>query len=157
MCIRDSRQLGQNTDLRLSIQLQTIPAALHADLQPIPHVVIVDVHKLNTDRTTVGLSQLADNLFESPKVLSVDSASGELSLHVTGQQRIRFGVKFSVGRSGNPQRVDVSLEVPADSKTSYQLIHTILQLSNVGLGVRKGGSDIGRSGSSSVAGSKSRK
>ena len=62
--------------------------AFHSRLQPVSYVVIVDVHELRTDRTTIGMTQLFDDLFERSEVVTKDGARRKLLLKI-GRQAIR--------------------------------------------------------------------
>jgi hypothetical protein len=55
-------QLGEDAQLGVARQLDAVAGALHARLQPLAHLEVVDVHELHADGPRVRLAQRVDHV-----------------------------------------------------------------------------------------------
>ena len=59
------------------VQLDAVLGALHARLQPLAHLQVVDVHELHADGAAVGRLQPAQDLAQGQHVAGAEGAGGE--------------------------------------------------------------------------------
>jgi hypothetical protein len=120
------REQRQDVPLRFDRQLQTVFGALHALLQPIFGVRIVDVHELHADGAAIGVAQPLQDLRKREALRAVDGPAGEDLLQVRLVEPIVLGIELLVMRAGQPERIDLGDHVPSHAERADQLIDAIL-------------------------------
>ena len=92
-----------------AVELDAVLASLHPFLQPGTDLLVVDVHELGTDRSTVGCPHHFVNFFQRAEVLAVDRSGRKLELKIRLRQPIGLREEFGVGFSGTPQWINFCL------------------------------------------------
>jgi hypothetical protein len=118
-------ELGQDADLRLAGELDVVAGALHALLQPLAHLEVVDVHELRTDGPGVGLPQRLDDVTHG---LGVGEGGLEhRPVHVGLGEAVVGRVDLGDLLGGGAERVEVGHAVGAHSEVAHQAVEALRQ------------------------------
>ena len=87
-------QPGKNSQLLFAADFGTVLRRLHAFLQPLAHVVVVDVHEFDTDGTTVGMLQTLNHFTQCTDIGSRYRIRGHHAIQIGLGKAVELGFKF---------------------------------------------------------------
>ena len=121
------RQAGEDADLLIAAQGAPVLADLHALLQPLAHLLIVDVHELHADRTAVGVPQAAEHRADRGGGAAGQRLRRHRTAEVVRAQAVIGGIEFRRLRPRQVQRVDGRDHVAAHAVRPDHLVNAILR------------------------------
>ena len=121
------------------VSCDAVLGALHAVLQPLPDLQVVDVHELHADRTAVGVAQrlrISRRVStRAPKMVRLE----ELAIEISAGQAVKLGVELGLVRAGQAERIDLRDHVTAHAVGAHQCVHLILPHGGFGHATHRSG------------------
>src|SRR4029453_1715296 len=123
---------GEDANLFLAAQFESILRPLHTLLQPVPHRQFVNVHELDPDRPAIGVAESLEDFPQRDRTIA-ERVAGKTSSHLRLAEAVEFRFKLRDAGPRYPQRIDGRNHMAPDTIVADELVDPILHRGNFSL------------------------